>query len=62
MVFFEVLINSQSSAGGGGDEWVDVETTESLVEYKLEDMRVRGKNKNKEASAAGGYDSPSDNT
>ena len=50
MVFFEVIINSQNSAGGGGDEWVDVETTESLVEYKLEDMRVRGKNK--EASAA----------
>lgn len=40
MVFFEVIINSQSSAGGGPDEWVDV-AAESLVEYKLEDIRVR---------------------
>lgn len=44
MVFFEVIINSQSSAGGGRDEWVDVVMTESLVEYKLEDIRVRGEN------------------
>lgn len=44
MVFFEVIINSQSSTGVGRDEWVDVTTTESLVEYKLEDIRVRGGN------------------
>lgn len=41
MVFFEVIINSQSSTGGDRDEWVDVAATESLVEYKLEDIRVR---------------------
>ncbi|XP_059204584.1 transmembrane emp24 domain-containing protein 1a [Centropristis striata] len=40
MVFFEVIINSQSSAGGGRDEWADVATTDSLVEYKLEDFRA----------------------
>lgn len=44
MVFFEVIINSQSSTGVGRDEWVDVTTTETLVEYKLEDIRVRGGN------------------
>lgn len=44
MVFFEVIINSQSSTGVGRDEWVDVTTTETLVEYKLEDVRVRGGN------------------
>lgn len=42
MVFFEVIINSQSSTGGGRDEWADVTETESMVEYKLEDIRVRG--------------------
>lgn len=44
MVFFGVNINGQSSAGRGQNEWVDVATTESLVDYKLEDIRVRGKN------------------
>lgn len=43
MLFFEVIINSQSGAGRGPDEWADVATTESEVEYKLEDIRVRGK-------------------
>lgn len=42
MVFFEVIISSQSSAGRGRDEWADVAVTESLVEYKLEYIRVRG--------------------
>ncbi|KAM9346519.1 transmembrane emp24 domain-containing protein 1a [Symphorus nematophorus] len=40
MVFFEVIINGQSSAGGGRDEWADVATAESMVEYKLEDIRA----------------------
>ncbi|XP_070704509.1 transmembrane emp24 domain-containing protein 1a [Pempheris klunzingeri] len=40
MVFFEVIISSQSGAGGGRDEWADVATTESMVEYKLEDIRA----------------------
>ncbi|XP_026208253.1 transmembrane emp24 domain-containing protein 1a isoform X2 [Anabas testudineus] len=41
MVFFEVIINSQSSASRGRDEWADMAATESLVGYKLEDIRVR---------------------
>ncbi|KAM8723664.1 transmembrane emp24 domain-containing protein 1a [Acanthopagrus schlegelii] len=40
MVFFEVIINSQSSAGGGRDDWADVALAESMVEYKLEDVRA----------------------
>ncbi|XP_036943952.1 transmembrane emp24 domain-containing protein 1a isoform X2 [Acanthopagrus latus] len=40
MVFFEVIINSQSSAGGGRDDWADVALEESVVEYKLEDIRA----------------------
>uniref|UniRef100_A0A8C9ZIN7 Transmembrane p24 trafficking protein 1a n=1 Tax=Sander lucioperca TaxID=283035 RepID=A0A8C9ZIN7_SANLU len=32
MVFFEVIINGQSSAGGGQNEWADVATTESMLE------------------------------
>ncbi|XP_069005047.1 transmembrane emp24 domain-containing protein 1a [Embiotoca jacksoni] len=39
MVFFEVVINSRSSAGR--DEWGDVATAEIMVEYKLEDIRAR---------------------
>ncbi|XP_026208260.1 transmembrane emp24 domain-containing protein 1a isoform X3 [Anabas testudineus] len=41
MVFFEVIINSQSSASRGRDEWADMAATESLVGYKLEDIRAR---------------------
>uniref|UniRef100_A0A3Q3IEL6 GOLD domain-containing protein n=2 Tax=Monopterus albus TaxID=43700 RepID=A0A3Q3IEL6_MONAL len=41
MVFFEVIINSQSSTGRGRDEWGDVATAESVVEYKVEDIRAR---------------------
>lgn len=40
MVFFEVIINSQSGTGGGQEEWADVAITESMVEYKLEDIRA----------------------
>lgn len=54
MVFFEVIINSQSSASRGQDEWADMAATESLVGYKLEDVRVRGKNK-RSASCAANY-------
>ncbi|XP_026181521.1 transmembrane emp24 domain-containing protein 1a [Mastacembelus armatus] len=41
MVFFEVIINSQSSTGRSRDEWAEVATSESMVDYKLEDIRVR---------------------
>ncbi|XP_029015954.1 transmembrane emp24 domain-containing protein 1a [Betta splendens] len=41
MVFFEVLINSQSSASRGRDEWADAATPESLVGYQLEDIWAR---------------------
>uniref|UniRef100_UPI0037E857FD transmembrane emp24 domain-containing protein 1a n=1 Tax=Semicossyphus pulcher TaxID=241346 RepID=UPI0037E857FD len=41
MVFFKVISNNQNSAGGGRDQWPDVAGTESLVEYKLEDIRAR---------------------
>lgn len=44
MVFFGVNINSQGSADRGQNEWVDVAMTESLVEYKLEHIRVREEN------------------
>lgn len=43
MVFFEV-INSQGDAGGGREEWANITASESLVEYKLEEIRVRGRN------------------
>ncbi|XP_029292851.1 transmembrane emp24 domain-containing protein 1-like [Cottoperca gobio] len=39
MVFFEVTINSQSGVGGGQDVWGEEAATESMVEYKLEDIR-----------------------
>lgn len=43
MVFFEVIVNRQSSGPYGGQhEWGGVAVPESLVEYKLEDIRVRG--------------------
>ncbi|KAM7387178.1 hypothetical protein PAMA_009679 [Pampus argenteus] len=41
MVFFDVNINSQSSTGGGRDEWADVAVTETMAEYKLKDIRSR---------------------
>ncbi|XP_042361780.1 transmembrane emp24 domain-containing protein 1-like [Plectropomus leopardus] len=41
VVFFEVTINSQSSTGRGRDEWLDVPSTENMLEYKLEDIRVK---------------------
>lgn len=50
MVFFEVIINSQSSAGQ--DEWADIAMPESMVDYKLEDIRVRGDTQRYITSAA----------
>ncbi|KAF3700068.1 Transmembrane emp24 domain-containing protein 1 p24 family protein gamma-1 [Channa argus] len=41
MVFFEVIINSQSGAGRGRDEWADMAMTESMVGYELEDIRAK---------------------
>uniref|UniRef100_A0A3B4UR61 Transmembrane p24 trafficking protein 1a n=1 Tax=Seriola dumerili TaxID=41447 RepID=A0A3B4UR61_SERDU len=41
MVFFEVIINSQSSTGRGREEWADMAATEGMAEYKLEDIRAR---------------------
>ncbi|XP_068435403.1 transmembrane emp24 domain-containing protein 1-like [Clinocottus analis] len=41
MVFFQVILNRLSrGAYGGQNEWEGVATPESLVEYKLEDIRV----------------------
>lgn len=43
MVFFVVTINSQSSVGGDGGDgggWADVAETETLADYRLEDIRV----------------------
>ncbi|KAK2833331.1 hypothetical protein Q5P01_017220 [Channa striata] len=40
MVFFEVIISSQSGTGTGRDEWADMAMTESMVGYDLEDIRV----------------------
>ncbi|KAM9492210.1 transmembrane emp24 domain-containing protein 1-like [Salvelinus alpinus] len=39
MVFFEVIIEGQPSDVGGDDEWAGLGEPESLLEYKLEDIR-----------------------
>uniref|UniRef100_A0A672ZFK1 Transmembrane emp24 domain-containing protein 1-like n=1 Tax=Sphaeramia orbicularis TaxID=375764 RepID=A0A672ZFK1_9TELE len=40
LVFFGVVLNSPSSRGGGPEQWVDVDLTDSVqVDYSLEDMR-----------------------
>lgn len=44
MVFFKVVVGGQSSTGG--DEWADVALMEDLLEYRLDDIRVRGKSSN----------------
>lgn len=41
MVFFEVVVNSQNNAAGGREDWEDFTVTESTVDYRLEDIRVR---------------------
>lgn len=45
MVFFKVIINRRSGTGGAQDEWADAVVTENMVEYRLEDVRVRRENK-----------------
>ncbi len=45
MVFFEVIINGQRDGGRDQDEWAGMSDTESMVDYKLDDIRVRRKNK-----------------
>ncbi|XP_036409160.1 transmembrane emp24 domain-containing protein 1-like [Megalops cyprinoides] len=39
MVFFEVIMDGQGAEGGGDDEWADMVEPESMLEYKLEDIR-----------------------
>uniref|UniRef100_A0A4W5N7Q3 Transmembrane p24 trafficking protein 1b n=1 Tax=Hucho hucho TaxID=62062 RepID=A0A4W5N7Q3_9TELE len=39
MVFFEVIIEGQPGDLGGDDEWAGLGEPESLLEYKLEDIR-----------------------
>ncbi|XP_024128383.1 transmembrane emp24 domain-containing protein 1a isoform X2 [Oryzias melastigma] len=41
MVFFEVVVNSQSDAGGAREDWEDFAVTDSTVDYRLEDIRSR---------------------
>lgn len=42
MVFFEIIIEGQGGDVGGDDEWTGLEEPDgSLLEYKLEDIRVR---------------------
>ncbi|XP_041862183.1 transmembrane emp24 domain-containing protein 1-like isoform X2 [Melanotaenia boesemani] len=41
MVFFEVVTNSQSDRGGGRDEWAQIAESESMVDYKIEDVRAQ---------------------
>uniref|UniRef100_A0A3Q1FID3 Transmembrane p24 trafficking protein 1b n=1 Tax=Acanthochromis polyacanthus TaxID=80966 RepID=A0A3Q1FID3_9TELE len=42
MVFFEIIIEGQGGDVGGDDEWPGLEEPDgSLLEYKLEDIRVR---------------------
>lgn len=42
MVFFEVIVEAQGGDARGGEEFADMAEPESMVEYKLEDIRVRG--------------------
>lgn len=42
MVFFEIIIEGQGGDVGGDDEWPGLEEADgSLLEYKLDDIRVR---------------------
>lgn len=41
MVFFEIIIEGQAGDVGGDEEWAGLEEPDgSLLEYKLEDIRV----------------------
>lgn len=44
-MFFEVVINNQNSKNGGQDDWLETVTSDSMVDYKMEDIRVRAENK-----------------
>ncbi|XP_038841775.1 transmembrane emp24 domain-containing protein 1-like isoform X1 [Salvelinus namaycush] len=39
MVFFEVIVEGQPGDAWGDEEWADMAEPESMVEYKLEDIR-----------------------
>ncbi|CAL8286704.1 unnamed protein product [Boreogadus saida] len=39
MVFFEVIIDSQGDRGREDEAWGEVDATDSLAEYKMEDIR-----------------------
>lgn len=39
MVFFEVILDNPANDAGGDDEWAGLGEPESLLEYKLEDIR-----------------------
>ena len=41
MVFFEVIVDSQGDRGREDEAWGEVDATDSLAEYKMEDIRVR---------------------
>lgn len=41
MVFFEIIVEGQAGDVGGDEEWAGLEEPDgSLLEYKLEDIRV----------------------
>ncbi|KAM4598718.1 transmembrane emp24 domain-containing protein 1-like [Polymixia lowei] len=40
MVFFEVIIDGQGDSQGENEEWADLAAPESMVDYKLEDIRA----------------------
>lgn len=41
IVFFEVIVNSLTD--GGREQWANIAVSESLVDYKMEEIRVRSK-------------------
>lgn len=40
MVFFEVILDNPTNGAAEDDEWTGLGEPESLLEYKLEDIRV----------------------
>lgn len=44
MVFFKVVINNQDNTSGGQEEWIDFTVTESVADYRIEEIRVRREN------------------
>ncbi|XP_016119636.1 transmembrane emp24 domain-containing protein 1-like [Sinocyclocheilus grahami] len=40
MVFFEVIMDSPANDGGADDEWAGLGEPESLLEYKLDDIKA----------------------